>query len=431
MSDEAKFDLVIVGAGIGGVICLKYAKDAGLKTLLLERRDRVGGVWRDLPPWQDIQFRKEDWTLGDLPISGVDQASILSNIEAWVECFGLSPSIRLNSPVTSARWSNRGWEVRAGACSYRAPYLVAASGGHNCPVIPDVARTASHIAEYHSSALRSPELLRGKRVAVVGGGASAYDLLDLGFEHEARSVAWIYRTTKWMRPTLQPKHFGTDMRRLSRLQMLGFPTTVVNWLINRDLRKRYAKAGIDAIKPDGRFDIRRHQLIPGRRTMLRNFGKIERHVGEVRSITGSTISLSNGDAFESDILLWGTGYGADFAYLNLAGFSSIPRLGELSGRCCSGFRSIDAPNLFLLAPAVLETSTSTPWAYAHAAKTIMSHISGPECFKKAPRQEMINHYELVKLLAKDDRRNYPRVQWYAKYLRLALWHPRSQPLPIP
>ena len=33
----------------------------------------VGGLWRDLPPWQDIQFRKEDWTLGDLPLSGEDQ----------------------------------------------------------------------------------------------------------------------------------------------------------------------------------------------------------------------------------------------------------------------------------------------------------------------------------------------------------------------
>ncbi|MEO5766246.1 MAG: NAD(P)-binding protein [Casimicrobiaceae bacterium] len=80
-----------MGGGIGGVICLKYAKDAGLKTLLLERRERIGGLWRDLPSWQDIQFRKEDWTLGELPLSGEDQASILRNIEAWVERFALSP----------------------------------------------------------------------------------------------------------------------------------------------------------------------------------------------------------------------------------------------------------------------------------------------------------------------------------------------------
>ena len=77
MNTNADPDLVIVGGGIGGVICLKYAKDAGLNALLLERRERIGGLWRDLPPWQDIQFRKEDWTLGDLPLSGEDQPSVV------------------------------------------------------------------------------------------------------------------------------------------------------------------------------------------------------------------------------------------------------------------------------------------------------------------------------------------------------------------
>ncbi|HTT11469.1 MAG TPA: NAD(P)/FAD-dependent oxidoreductase [Burkholderiaceae bacterium] len=430
MNEDTDFDLAIVGAGIGGVICLKYAQDAGLKAVLLERRERVGGVWRDLPSWQDIQFRREDWTLEDLPLCGVDQASILSNIEAWVERFGLAPSIRLNSPVESARWESRGWEVRAGTDIFRATYLVAASGGHNRPRIPDVARRDSSVVEFHSSALHSPQLLRGKRVTVVGGGASAYDLLDLCIEHEARRVVWVYPSAKWMRPTLQPKHLGVDMRRLSQWQMLGLPVAVVNWLINRDLRKRYAKAGVAPIKPDGDFDLRRHQLIPGRRLMLRHFNNIERHVAEVRSIAGTTIGLSNGDAFDSDVLLWGTGHSVELDYLQPA----IPHgltLADLSRRCCSAFRSTDAPNLFLLAPGVLETNTSTPWAYAHAARSIMSHVHVGEGFKTPPQRDMINHYDLVKVFARDDRRSYPRVLWYAKYLRLAMWHPRSRPMPMP
>lgn len=431
MGGDADLKLAIVGAGIGGVICLKYAIDAGLKALVLERRERVGGVWRDLPPWQDIQFRKEDWTLGDLAISGVDQASILSNIEEWVERYHLSPAIRFNSSVTSACWSNNAWEIRAGANTYRATYLVAASGGHNRPVIPDVPRAESEIDEYHSSNLQSAELLRGRDVAVVGGGASAYDLLDLCIENKARSIAWIYRGTKWMRPTLQPKQLGVDMRRLARWQMLGLPIAVVNWWINQDLRKRYVKAGVEAIKPDGDFDIRQHQLIPGRRLMLQNFDKIGRHVAEVRSIEGKTILLSNGDAIESNVLVWATGYAPEFEYLKTPPVQGDTNLGEVAARCYSAFRSVDAPNLFFLAPGVLETNTSTPWAYAHAAKSIMSHIRGPQGFKKPPQRNMVNHYDLVKLLARDDRRNYPRARWYARYMRLAFWHPRSQPMPMP
>ena len=106
-------DLIIVGGGIGGVISLKYAKDAGLDAIPLESGVSVGGLWRDLPAWQDIQFRKEDWTLGDLPIAGEDQVSILANIRGWAERFGLSPSIRLNARVNSARTSDGGWHVDA------------------------------------------------------------------------------------------------------------------------------------------------------------------------------------------------------------------------------------------------------------------------------------------------------------------------------
>ena len=59
MSSDRERDLIIVGGGIGGVISLKYAKDAGLDAILLESRDSVGGLWRDLPAWQDIQFRDD------------------------------------------------------------------------------------------------------------------------------------------------------------------------------------------------------------------------------------------------------------------------------------------------------------------------------------------------------------------------------------
>src|SRR5487761_2384753 len=115
-------DLIIVGGGIGGIISLKYAKDAGLDAILLEGAEAVGGLWRDLPAWQDIQFRKEDWTLGDLPIAGEDQSSILANIHAWVERFGLAPSIRLGARVSSARPNDGGWEVTAGEYTGRSRF---------------------------------------------------------------------------------------------------------------------------------------------------------------------------------------------------------------------------------------------------------------------------------------------------------------------
>ncbi len=431
MNTDAGLDLVIVGGGIGGIICLKYAKDAGLNSLVLERGERIGGLWRDLPSWQDIQFRKEDWTLGDLPLSGEHQPDILGNIEAWVERFDLAPYIRLNAPVTSARPCENGWRLATDAATLEAKWLIAATGGHNRPVVPQVERNDSSIIEYHSSALQNPEDLRDRRVTVVGGGASAYDLLDLCFVHGARSVTWIYRSTKWMRPTRRVKYLGIDMRVLAKFQMLGLPARRVHRLTNRDLRARYAKAGINEILPEGDFDMRRDQLIPGRPHMISNFRQIKRHQGEVRSLHGKNIVLSSGEQMETDLLLWGTGYCVDYGYLGLESLITARSLNSISSRCYSGFLSADAPNLFLLAPGVLETNTSTPWAYAHVAKSIMSHIGGRSVFVSPPRKELRNHFDLVKMLARQDRGNYPFAIWYLKYLWLALCHSRKRPMPIP
>lgn len=431
MTTGTDLDLVIVGGGIGGVICLKYAKDAGLKTVLLERRERVGGLWRDLPSWQDIQFRKEDWALGNVPLSEERQPGILRNIEAWVERFDLAPQIVLNAPVTSAQSCEGGWQVTTDAASYQSRWLIAATGGHNRPVVPQVERNGSSIAEYHSFDLRDPEELRGKRVTVVGGGASAYDLLDLCFTYQASSITWVYRSTKWMRPTRQVKYLGTDIRLLAKYQMLGLSTSAMNRRINDDLRARYKKAGITEIMPEGDFDIRRDQLVPGRPRMIRGFRSIERHRGEVQSVHGKTIRLSNGEEIGSDLLLWGTGYAMELGYLGLDSLTKARRLNEIAARCYSVFRSGDAPNLFLLAPGVLETNTSTPWAYAHVARSIMSHIAGTSVFVDPPVDALTNHYDLVKMLAPHDRRNYPFGLWYLKYLWLAMLQPKAKPMPIP
>lgn len=431
MGSDIQHDLIIIGGGIGGIISLKYAKDAGLDTILLESGDAVGGLWRDLPAWQDIQFRKEDWTLGDLPIAGEDQSSILANIRAWVERFGLAPSIRLGTRVTSARPGDGGWQVDAEGYSDRSKFLIAATGGHNRPVVPQIERVRPTLIEYHSSALRDPAEITGKDVVVVGGGASAYDLLDLCFEKQAHSVTWVHRSLKWMFPTLRPKYFATALRALSRTQMLGVSRTEQNKRINRELRVRYKKAGIEELMPDKAFDFGNQLLIPGRRRMIQNIARIARHRSEITRIEGNTVVFSSGYSCNADMVLWGTGYETDLSYLKVDSLSQLTRPDAINRRCGGHFLALDAPNLFILAQGVLETNTATPWAYAHAAKSIMSHIKGNTVFDSVPINTNTNHYELVRFLAKRDRANYPAVLWYLKYLYLAFLQPDDQPMPIP
>jgi len=431
VSSDKQRDLIIVGGGIGGIISLKYAKDAGLDAILLESGDTVGGLWRDLPAWQDIQFRKEDWTLGDLPIAGEDQASILANIRAWVDRFGLASSIRLDTRVTSASPRNDGWEVSAEGYTGRSKFLIAATGGHNRPIVPQIERVRPTLTEHHSSALRDPAELAGKDVVVVGGGASAFDLLDLCFERQARSVTWVYRSVKWMFPTLHPKYFASGLRALARMQMLGISRAGQNKRVNRELRARYKKAGIEDLMPDKAFDFGHQMLVPGRRRMLQNITRITRHRSEIVRIEENTVLLASGDTCRADLVLWGTGYETDLSYLQVDRLPQLKRLDEIDRRCGGHFLALDAPNLFILAPGVLEMNTTTPWAYAHVAKSIMSHIRGNAVFDAEPIATNTNYFEMVRFLAKRDRANYPALLWYLKYLYLAFRRPDDRPLPMP
>lgn len=428
--DAGLLDVAIVGGGLAGVVALRYARAAGLEAIVLERRDRVGGLWCDLPAWQDIQISPADWTLGDLPLDGSTQPHILANIEAWVSRFGLAEGIRLNTPVQRARWSGTAWELLTPWGVLRARHLVGATGAHNTPVIPAVERARSTVREFHSSALHDPELLRGRDILVVGGGASAFDLLELCFTQGARRVVWVYRGLHWFLPTGKPKHIAGSVRGFARLQASGMTAAQQSDAIGADMRARYRKFGIAEIMPGRDFDVLQDQLIPGRPAMLANFTAIERHRGSVASIGGRSVTLSGGQCFEVDLLLWGTGYSVDLSYLEAPEIASIRTLDALGARCAGIVRCIDAPNLYF--PGVgLDGIGSAPWSYSLLCRSIMSHIRGTARLGDEVIGHKINHFDIVDHLAARDPASYPPQTWRAMYRDIALNTPDGQPYGIP
>ncbi len=424
------FDVAIVGGGLAGVVALHYARRAGLHAVVLERQGGVGGLWRELPAWQDIQISPADWALGDLPLTGTTQPHILANIEAWVARFGLADGIRLHTPVHRARVDGPDWALETPHGVVRARHLVAATGGHNTPVIPDVPRSHSTLQEFHSSALRDPTVLAGREVLVVGGGASAFDLLELCFQHGARRAVWAYRGLRWFTPTRKPKHVAGSVRGFARLQASGASAAEQSATLGADLRARYEKFGLHDILPAHAFDVHEDQLIPGRPAMLAHFAAIERHAAQVQAISGGTVTLSDGHVLEPDLLLWGTGYGVDLSYFDLPALAAVRSINDMVARCGGIFRSLDAPNLYF--PGVgLDGIGSAPWAYSLLCRSIMSHIRGTAQLDTAPLGHKVNHFEIADYLAPGDAASYPPDSWRAHYRGIALDTPDDQPYPIP
>lgn len=430
LPDQPLLDVAIIGGGLAGLIHLTYARHAGLSGLVLERSHAVGGLWRDLPAWQDIQISTADWTVGDMPISGTGQPQVLANIASWVDRFQLSDGIRLNCPVSLARHTGTVWEVHTAQGVVRARHLVAATGAHNQPIIPPVERHNAAVREFHSSALRDPTVLRGQRVLVVGGGASAFDLLELCLEHGAQHTVWAHRGLRWFIPTGKPKAVAGSVRPFTKMQASGASIDQQNTVIGADMRERYAKFGIESILPDRPLDVRHDQLFPGRARMLANFAAFERHHASVTAIEGHTVSLSDKSRMEVDVLLWATGYATDLTYFENPKLADIRNTAQLAARCACVFRSLDEPNLYL--PGVsLDGVGATSWLYALCARTTMSHIKGTARLDMEPMPHRINHLDMIRYLAQRDPGSFGADHGFDAVLATVLATPDDQPYPMP
>ena len=177
-----------------------------------------------------------------------------------------------------------------------------------------------------------------------------------------------------------------------------------------------------ALQPDEPFDIQKHQLIPGRALSCRNLDSISRHRGEIREISGREIALKNGERFETDRLLWGTGYRMNLEYLGLPEYSDVRTPKQLRPRLGSLVRSLDYPNLFFMGMILNDSTSATPFFAAIEARSLVAHISGECEIPKQNVRHLVAYWDLFRHYASFDHANYPRYWWRIKYLLLALWY---------
>jgi 4-hydroxyacetophenone monooxygenase len=214
VAPDRDFSVLVIGAGMSGLLAGHRLDQAGVRFTIVDKNDDVGGTWweNEYPgcrvdnPNHNYSYsfaQRHDW-----PFHYSTQPVLNQYLRDCADVFGLHDRIRLRTEVLSAAWDEDSlrWSVRVrtadgGEETLVADAVISAVGQLNRPKMPDIAGLDDFAGpSWHSARWRHDVPLAGKRVVVVGTGASAMQFIP-EIAPEAGELVVLQRTPAWLGPT--------------------------------------------------------------------------------------------------------------------------------------------------------------------------------------------------------------------------------------
>ncbi|PMS14953.1 4-hydroxyacetophenone monooxygenase [Trinickia dabaoshanensis] len=203
-------DVAIIGSGFAGLGMAIRLKQAGTHDfLVMEKADSIGGTWRDnhYPGCAcDVQSHVYSFSFAPNPHwtrMFAPQPEIRAYLQACAERFGIEPHLRFGKALSQATYDETAqrWRLRfADGTRVNARVLVSGMGGLSRAALPDIAGLDSFEGKtFHSQQWDHAYCLDGKRVAVIGTGASAIQFVPRIAPRVAR-LSLFQRTPPWIMP---------------------------------------------------------------------------------------------------------------------------------------------------------------------------------------------------------------------------------------
>jgi cation diffusion facilitator CzcD-associated flavoprotein CzcO len=379
-------DVLIAGAGFAGLCAaIKLQQSGNRSFLILEKAQDYGGTWRDnvfpgcacdIPSHlYSFSFEpKADWSR-----MFPSQPEIFAYLRAVAEKHGLQGRTRFGAALRAAVWDEvaQRWCVRTeDGRAFTGRVLISAMGPLHIPAFPDLpGRETFAGPAFHSAQWNHAVDLAGRRVAVIGTGASAIQFIPHLAEQAGRLTVF-QRTPPWIMPKADYA--------FSEAEQLGFRRWLRRWLFRtrlfwiHDLRA-LGFLGNERITQAAEAMARRHlarqvkdsglrqKLAPAyrlgcKRVLISNdfYPALARDntvlvTQRIAAIAPGGVLTEDGVLHEADVLIYGTGFHTtdSFSAVNIVGRNGLT-LQEAFAGGLHAYRGVAVPGFpnvfFLLGP---------------------------------------------------------------------------------
>jgi len=210
---RAAFQVAIIGAGMSGLLAAIRLEQAGVPYVVLEKNDGVGGTWLENSyPGCRVDVANHFYSYSfepnhDWPEFFSRRPQLRQYFDDCADRYAVRRHIRFATEVVAARWDDAAglWRLRlrrgdGGEETLAVNAVISAVGALNRPHIPDIPGRESFTGPaFHSAEWQHQHDLRGRRVAVVGTGASAFQLAP-EVAKQAERLLVFQRSPPWMVP---------------------------------------------------------------------------------------------------------------------------------------------------------------------------------------------------------------------------------------
>jgi 4-hydroxyacetophenone monooxygenase len=351
--------VAVIGAGMSGLAVAHRLRQAGVEVTVFDKNDEVGGTWYentypgcrvDVPNhlYSYSFLQTTDW-----PGFFSDQTSLLSYFRRCADELGLRECIRLQTEVESMTFDDESqtWTLLVrtseGMETHEFNAVCSAVGQLNRPHFPEIeGMDRFEGPSFHSAEWDHSVDLKGKRVGVIGTGASAAQFIP-EIAEEAGQVVVFQRTPPWLAPT--PNYHDelpVGVRHLIESCLPSYVRWDRLWLFWRTHEGMLPAAKVDPDWPNKeqsiselnemmrqfliayiRSEIPEDELFekvvpnypPAAKRMLRDNGaytqalrrdNVDLHTNPIAEITEAGVSMEDGTTHALDVIIYGTGFHA-------------------------------------------------------------------------------------------------------------------------